>query len=359
MAEMIEGGTDDRAAMIAEMRGLTDAPSETPAPAPAAKETDVAEDSGEADGDDSGVDEAAASASEGDGDDELDAEPETPVEEDEPEVDPETAKRFQQVQRQEKRAREALAAERREFEAERERWRDENKEKLSRVERFEKLQERARYDLAAVAKELGITEEEFEYHAERLYRLSPKGQKDPRNKQMTEQALREREAADRIARLEKQLEERSKKEEEERTAAEQKRAAEAYLDQTQKTVSAEKHPLVAKMLKADPDWGRDKLRRTAARMIQETGEVPKHAAVVAELEKRERVRLQRLGVDIPQVGGTKDPSGAKAPTKVKHPGAGETTRPQPKSGGSERPAPKTQEDERREIVQAMKAGILE
>jgi hypothetical protein len=373
MPDLIPEGGDDRASMLAELRAIDRAPAPTEdaePEAPAPKETGGG-DALEPDEDTPTVEDEAQEPEASEDDAELDAEAEIePDAEEDEEVDPETAKRFQPVQREEKRARAALAAERREFEEERQRWRDESKDRIAAVERFEKLKERARYDLAAVAKELGITEEEFEYHAERLYRLSPKGQKDPRNKQMTEQQMREREAADRIAKLEKQIQEREAREAQEREVAEQKKAADQYLDEVQKQVGkivdpktkkAVATPLVAKMLKADPEWGRDKLRRTAARMIKETGEVPKASAVVLELEKRERARLAKLGVDIPQAGGTTDASAPskKGAAKTKQPGAGATVRPQPKTDGSERPAPKTPEEERAEIVRAMREGNLE
>lgn len=306
-------------------------------------------------------------ASEDDADLADDPEPEeveaAEAEDDDP--DPETAKRLQQVQRNERRARESMAAERREFEAERERWREETREKTAALERFNQLKDRARVDLAAVAKELGVSEEEFEFHAEQLYRLSPKGQKDPRHKEIASRNVREREAAERLAKLEKQIKEREEREVKEREVAAQQKAAAEYLDQVQKVVT-DKAPIVKYLSTKDPERAREKLRITAARMIKETGEVPAHAAVIRELEKTEGAKWKRLGIDIPGTSGTKDAS-TPSPTekggpKKKQPGAGETARPQPKTEVSERPAPKTQDDdeaERAEIVAAMRAGNLE
>ncbi len=364
----VEGGADDRASMLAELRAIdrggapsekSDTRSETVKPIGQESadgggdlDADVGEDSG-------GLQDSVSDADEAE-DTELDAEPEIEPEEDEAKPDPETAKRFQQVQRQEKRAREALAAERREFEADRAKWQDENKAARQELEEFNKLKERARYNLTDIAKKLGISEEEFEYHAEQFYRRSPKGQKDPRHKEIAERTVREREQADRIERLERQIKEDREAREQRELQAEQKKAADEYLDRAAKAVKAEKAPIVAHLLGKDPERAREKLRLTAAKMIRETGEVPAHAEVVAALEKFERAKWSRLGLDIPKPGGTNDASGNKTPAKNKQPGAGANGRPQPKTDdGSERPAPKSPEEERQEIVRAMREGNLD
>lgn len=357
---------DDRAAMIAEMRALTDGPAETAVPVAEEKKTDGRDDNARSGKDpqeevsEDAEETADAVEEEPEAEEEEAEEPDPETEE---EVDPDTAKRLQQVQKAERRAREAMAAERREFDAERERWRDETKETRAALERFEKMKSRAKLNLAEVAKELGVPEEDFEHHAEQLYRRSPKGLKDPRNKAMADQTVREREQAARLEQLEKQIEDDRKAREQERATVEQQKAADAFLDTAQKTIT-DKTPIVKYLHTKDPGRAREKLRVTAAKMIRETGEVPKHAAVVAELEKTERAKWKRLGIDIPGASGTTSastPLPKKGDPKKKHPGAGETTRPQPKNGvqSSERPVPKTPEQERQEIVRAMREGNLE
>lgn len=348
----------DRSSMLAELRSIergTPSPSDPPPaadPAPEAAEETTSEET------------AAGNEDTPDIGDEDAVEPDE-VEESEPVVEPETAKRLQQVQKQEKRAREALAAQRQEFEENKARWESQNRDKLSRVEKFEAMRERARVDLSSVMEELGIPVEDYEYHAELLYRRSPKGQKDPRHKAAAERTMRDREQADRIARLEKQIEDDKK----ERQAAEQRaaneRAATEYLGKVEKAVGADA-PLVKAMLTKNPARARRLLSQTTLELAQDLdGEVPSPAAVVKALEKARREELAELGIDIPAARGTDDvstkPTKGKAEPKSKPPGAGEKTRPQSKQQQSseQRPARHDPEQQRREIVQAMKEGALE
>ena len=351
---------DDRSAMLSELRAIErGASSETSAPAPGSAEKaapppgDQAADAGESDV--SADPDLGVEASEDDADLEQEA-PEAQA----AKVDPETARRLQQVQRQEKRAREGLAAERREFEAERQRWQDENRERVARAERFEKLSERAKLDLASVAKELGISEEDFEYHAEQLYRRSPKGLKDPRHKALAEQSMREREQAARLEKLEKQIEDDRKARADAETKAAQQRAADEYIGRAVKAAGADT-PIVRGMLAKNPERARQRLAQAALEMYHRDGEEPDPAAVVKELE----ADLREWGLTPPASGGTKDastpePGKAKVGPKSKNPGAGEKTRPQLKqqdaSGSESRPA--DPEQQRKEIVEALKQGTF-
>lgn len=328
---------DDRTSMLAELRTIERGAAESPPP-PAAVEEALEE----------GVVEDAV-------DEEV--EEETPADPPAPaaQIDPDTARRLSQVQKQEKRARESLAAERRTFEEERDRWREENREQSAAVARFEKLKGRARLSLAEVAKELGISEDDFEYHAEQLYRRSPKGMKDPRHKALAEQSMREREQADRIAKLEEEI----KADREARTSAEttaaQRRAADEYLGQVTKAAGAET-PLVKAMLAKNPERARARLVSVALELAATLdGETPAPAEVAKALE----ADLREWGLTTPASGGTDDastpPPKAVGPKK-NPPGAGEKTRPSQKQQVSESRPASDPEQQRKEIVEALKGG---
>jgi hypothetical protein len=338
----------DRASIVAELRAVErGAPEPTPAePAAPAPAADPVSEEVEAD---------------------LDAEPEVAVElEPEaapppaPAADPDTTKRLAQVQRAERAAREQLQAAKREFEDERERWRSDTKERLSKVERFEALASRAKYDLAAVAAELGIPEADFEYHAEQLYRRSPKAKADPRHREAAERSAREREQADRIAKLEKQIEERAEQEKQASARAAQERAAQDFLERTEKAVGDET-PIVKSMLAKNPKGARARLARVAIDLLRENPEeIPDSAAVVKALEAERRAELAELGIDFPSARGIDGASGT-VPVKVKEPGAGEKTRPSARAvaASESRPVHKSPEEQRQEIVQALKEGRIE
>lgn len=343
---------DDRTSMLAELRNIergapppaaAPPPSEEPpssdavgAPAPAGEAQELSADDG-ADEDDADVEETAPEPAK---------------------VDPETARRLSQVQKQEKRAREGLAAERRAFEEERERWREETRGKTAAVASFEKMKERARLDLASVVKELGIAEEDFEYHAEQLYRRSPKGMKDPRHKALAEQSMREREQADRIARLEKQLEEDRTSRSTAETRAAQVRAATEYMGKVTKAAGADA-PLVRGMITKNPERAQRRLGQVALELSRDLdGDIPDPAEVVKALE----ADLREWGLTPPASSGTdnaSNPATKAGGPKSKNPGAGEQKRPQPKQQASEsRPAPEDPEQLRSEIVRAMKEGTF-
>ncbi len=335
---------DDRTAMLAELRNIERGPAADPTPPPAADEDDAPEEQ-----DSDKLVAAAAPVADEDAPDD----PPAPA----AKIDPETARRLSQVQKQEKRAREGLAAEKREFEAERERWREENREQRAAVERFERLKGRARLDLASVARELGIAEEDFEYHAEQLYRRSPKGMKDPRHKALAEQSMREREQADRIAKLEEEIKSDREARSTAEKAAAQRRAADEYLGQVAKAAGSDT-PLVKAMLAKNPERARARLGAVALELARgmDDDEVPDPAEVAKTLE----ADLREWGLTPPASNGT---DGASSPSpkaggpKKTNPGAGEKTRPQPKQQASEsRPAPADPEQQRKEIVKALKEG---
>jgi hypothetical protein len=246
---------------------------EPPAEKPAAKEPDP-------DPEEKPAEEPAGEPEEED-DDESDAKAakaEEAKEEEKPDKD--LQRRLSAVQREEKRAKAALAEERKAIADERRAVERERDEARAELNAFRKVQERARYDLPGVLRALGYKDDDFETAAREVYEASPKGQADPRLKGQAARSAKEREYDDRLARMERQNQELIAQLQQRELA----QRAEAWIDQAAKAAS-EETPLVQRMLERSPTRARAELKRVADRLIDETGEVPDHEDVVAELEK--------------------------------------------------------------------------
>src|SRR5690606_3906361 len=114
----------------------------------------------------------------------------------EPKPDPETDRRLAAIQKAEKQAKQAAAAERAAIAKERAEIEEQRKaaaETASKVASFETLLKRAKYDRAGVLRALGVTDDMFSDVAEEFYALSEKGKADPRYKERSERTARERE----------------------------------------------------------------------------------------------------------------------------------------------------------------------
>jgi hypothetical protein len=203
-------------------------------------------------------------------------------------------KRLAAIQREEKRAKAAVAAERRAVEEERRAVQAERDRAQAELQAFRKVQERARYDLPGVLRALGYKDEDFEAAAQEVYTASPKGRQDPRLQDRTRSTSREREYEDRLASIERQnqalLQQLEQRDAAQRTAAWIDEAAKAASDET---------PLVQAMISRAPAKARAMLAKVAEQLLDETGEVPDHADVVLELEKIRRAELEELGIDAP------------------------------------------------------------
>lgn len=220
---------------------------------------------------------------------------ETPAEpEKEAKPDKDLARRLAAVQKEEKRAKAALAEERRAIAEERRAIEAEARETKARLERVEKAFARLKYDPVAIAREAGIPEEMFEDFAKAYYAASPKGQADPRFKDAAQRTAREREKDDEQSELRREVAEL-------RAHVQQQESAQrtaAWLDNVAKAASDET-PLVQTMLSKSPQKTRARLAQVAEQLLAETDEVPDPEDVVAELEKIRREELEELGIDAP------------------------------------------------------------
>lgn len=251
-----------------------------PAKSPAPTEDDAGETAEEAGGDDDAADPVEA----------RETEPEEPD-------DPDTSRRLDKVNAAEKRMRAKFAREREEMRAERDRERAELKPRLDRLDAFEKLTERAKYDIVPVLKALGISEDDLAPLSREIYAHSSEGAKDPKYKDAATRSAKERADQDRVAKLERELEELRTERKTEREQAETERTLTTYIDGVTKAVT-EDTPLVKQWLDKAPKKARAALLDIANELAAE-GEVPEAADVVAALEKRRRADLEELGVAVP------------------------------------------------------------
>ena len=318
---------DDRSALVAELEALGNEPAAEPADKPADKPEGA---------DDPDPDEETA----GDGEDEA---KEGAEEEGEGKADPELDKRLDAIQRAEKRSRDAIEQARREFEVERQRVEQQLAPQREALAQWQAAQKRAKYDPVGVLTSLGLGPDDFEAIARDVYAHSTAGQKDPKLRDQSARTLREREAADEVATLRQQYEKLQAQIEADKT----QRQLDAYLDSVGKAVS-EQTPLVRSLVTNDPSGARAELHRIAEQLYAKTGEVPAPGDVAAELEKTERARLKRLGIDIPAAG-------TKAAPKTPPPEAGETrgktiTNNMAGTPAKPRSEPLTPEQEREDIL---------
>lgn len=251
-------------------------------------EDDVADPEADAEEDPADEPEAEAEADDSDLDEE---EPATKAK-----VDPETAKRLAAVRRTEERAREQLARERATFERERETAQAQLKERFEKVERFEKLAARARYNPVEILTELGLTEDDFEDAARDIYAHSKKAASDPKLKEATARSRRERELADEVRALKAKVDEREKTETTEKQKAEARKGVEMYVAKVAKSVP-ETLPLAQSLIKSNPAKAHAKIEAIANRIAIDTGSVPDAMTVLKQLEKDRRQALRDVGID--------------------------------------------------------------
>lgn len=338
-----------QASLASELAGLDGAEPEAPAAAPekpAAKEPDPpAEEPTEPDA------EPAEEAEDDDAADAKAAEAEQKAEDKKPDKD--LDRRISRVQREEKRAKAALAEERKAIVEERRAFEREREQSRAEQTAVRKAVERARYDLPGALKALGYKDDEFEDAAREIYEASPKGQSDPRLKGKTARSARDREYDDRLARMEQQnealLEQLQQRDSAQRTAEWIEGAAKAANGET---------PRVTAMLERSPGRARNEIKRVAERLLVETGEVPDYEDVVAELEKD----LDELGLVAPAAGVKAAPKTEPVPPAAKNKPAkalGSDLRPE----RAPRSTPKSRDEERRdlaaEIARDMAAGRLD
>ncbi len=234
--------------------------------------------------------------------------------------DPDAAKRMDAIQKAEKRSMEKVQAERQRFESERQtfhaeraRFEKEWSPRIEAAQRYEELRERAPYDLVSLAEELGVTEEDFEHHAQQFYRRSPKGKADPKNRDAYERANREREHRHKLTATEKRLAEMEKRiEEREKSAQEEKRLA-ALTSVAQKALSDDT-PIMRKRFEAHPEQAQKDFAIAVKYLREETGEEPDPADVIRELEAIEQENARARGFTIPTKAAAKPVATPKTKT---------------------------------------------
>lgn len=231
-----------------------------------------------------------------DGDDAPPDKPEAPEKDaGEIKIDPAAQKRMEGIQRAEKKMRDRIAAERAEADKIIAEW----KPKIEKAEKFESLAKRAKYAAADVLAELGLTEDDFESAARDLYSRSKAGAKDPKARVAVERNAREREKDDRIASLEKKLDDLANGLTSERANAQATAAVTKYVDDTVKrATTGDDAPIIKKWLATNPARARAQLEAEGNHLAREMGGVPDHADVVARLEAKRREELTADGFDV-------------------------------------------------------------
>lgn len=305
-------------ALAQELSGLEgDAPAEAPPAEAAPAPTDPEKPADEPTDDDDPEEETDPAAEE----------PKPP----EPAPDKDLQKRLAAIQREEKRAKAALAAERQQFAEERRAAEADRRAAAQERAQLQKVMERARYDLPSLLRALGYKEEEFDAAARQVYSESPEGRTDPSRREAAARTARERERDDELQQTRRELAEVKSMLEQRDIQA----RTEAWIDQAAKAASDET-PLVQTMLSRAPAKARQRIAQTAQRLLDETGEVPDHADVLAELEKDRRAELEELGVDVPAA-----PKAAPPKTNPVQPAAKTkpATRTDLRSSGVQQPGP--------------------
>lgn len=232
----------------------------------------------------------------------------------EPAPDAETSRRLATVQKAEERSRQAIQKERADALAEIQRARDEiarmQAEWSPKLEAFERLKTRAKYEPDAVLAELGVDDWE---HASKAAFLRSKAASDkPESRDAYLRSVKQREHEDRLARIEREnaeLRQSIVQREQQQTFAQQQSM---YLDATVKAANDEA-PLLATLATKNPDKARTELWATAQAIFEATGEVPEPSDLVAAYEQKQRAALESLGIDITTV--TKKKPAPVAPTR--------------------------------------------
>lgn len=325
---ILESGPADNASIAAELESMT-GDQEITEDAPSKKEP--------AEKDEKPAVEKQAKEIDDDDDDE-----ESPETKEEP-ADPQLNKRLEAVQRAERRAKEAVAREREVLTADRQEMERKFAPLAAQVERFEQLAKRAKFDPVSVLLHLGLSEDDFEPIARSIYDHSKAAASDPKRKEYSQRAMREREAADQLSQVQKEFSEfKQQMETREREATSQQQVA-TYLDAVAKAASDET-PIVRSMIEKNPSRARERLTSAAQYLLDETGEVPDAGDVLRALEKAEREELESRGIDPDMVSRKPVAATEKKPSKTLSADLSSPTKPKVKD------APKSKREERDDLV---------
>ena len=269
-----------------------------------ADEGDDSENDDDADADE--ADDAEADADEDDEAEEADADADA----DESDEDPVAVKRIARIQQEERRAKQAIAAERTQLQEERQALETLRGE----VEEFKSLRAKARFDPLSTLLKLGLGDEDLEPAARLLYAASPEGRKDPKLREQAAQMQRVRGHGTDLEQATKKIEELQKRIDEREIREQQQQQIEQYAQRVTGAVNG-KTPIVSALLKNQPDMARQRLIATAQALVERTGEVPEPGDVVAELERERRAELTAMGITPPEPARKKKKTGTKQNTE--------------------------------------------
>lgn len=118
---------------------------------------------------------------------------------------------------------------------------------------------------------------------------------DPRYAEIASRSIRERELQERIDRLESRFKTQDERATESKQAAENERKAQEWLTVAEKSAET-KAPTVAKWLAGDREGAQVAIMMEAARIKEETGELPSQAKAIESLEKRKVKELGLFGI---------------------------------------------------------------
>jgi hypothetical protein len=218
-----------------------------------------------------------------------------------PPADPEGDRRLAQIAKAEKAnklERQAAAKDRAEAEA----ARKETAEAAREMAAFKAALARVKYDPVGVLESLGYPADRFEDAATAAFARSEKGKADPRYKEQSERAMREREQRDGIEELRAELKELKTAQAQREQAAASERAAERYMADVSKAArAATDAPLLKALIAKNPEKADRQLASIALSLFEETGDQPDHADIIVTFEKRRREELEDLGIDVASV----------------------------------------------------------
>ena len=279
------------------------------------------------------------------------AEADEPVKAADPAPDVELNKRLEAIQKAERRAKEDIAKQRAELEAERKRLDPD----LAELNELRELRRRAKLgDSAALLKFGEYGDDDAELVARSVYALSKAAAANPQAKEAAARALREREAGGKLSALEQKLADLEKQLAERDQKAATERQVASYLDATAKVVD-DSTPIVRQMFTKSPDKARQQVAAARDYLMQQTGEEPEPADVLKALEDYERSELIARGFD---------PDSLLKTTKQTTPAAGEknsakTLSSELTKSTSPRTAPLDPAEERAALLRALESGQVD
>lgn len=338
------GRLDDDGTVAAEP---TDAPEDVAAQE-AGTETEATEDEDAEEATDEEAEDTEDEASE----DAEETETETATEDEETEEekpDTEAEKRIARIHAAEKRAKKAVADERAQLAEERSKFVADKTSWSERVERFEKLAERAAYDPGGVLSLLGLGEDDYEPAARQLYAMSPEGRKNPKLREEAAQQQRVRGTSSELDELRTKVAGMEKAQQEREHTEAQARDRTAYLEQAAKAITDDA-PIMSAMLRNDREGAHEMLWSVAAEVYRDIDGVPTPAQVIERAEANERKAAKKRGFDPPRVGkktGTKN-----TPLKVKKNTEADPVTANTNKTSPDNDRPRTREEIDKEILSA-------